>query len=185
MKFISIFLGILIALGLFVTSDCFGGGKKGQRSNRKRQRSEMVRETAKIGVGEMEGSEAEALSEDVEFDSEDAYIKSLDLEIQEKINRADRLLAIGRKDEAIKIFENVADCNKIPLVFERLGDIYLEMVDEDPYNAVIAQEYFKMALENGFMQVIEKLLNVGDVLGALAKGNRQPPMSAAAMSMYS
>ncbi len=185
MKIISIVWGLLLALGLCFVTDCFGarGGKRPRTLSA--SSGEKVDVAVDAQVWEMDVFEPEAPEEDSEFDSEEDYIKTLSVEVQEKINRADRLFAIGRKDEAIKLFEEIADREKIGFAFERLGDAYLSMVDKEQFNAVIAQKYFKMALENGLAQVIEKIMKVDDLLCEFAEANRRPEMSDAAMSMYS
>jgi hypothetical protein len=203
MKVVQIMWTVLIVLCLFAISDCFAGRTKrsGMRSHptrsyvqRGKKRAALVRQGLQDAeekrAGEMdarEDQEADKLAEQMDnmtFDSEDAYLKSLDPEIQEKFNCADRLFGIGRKAEAIKLFEELADRHQIPLAYDRLGDIYLDMADEDPYNVVIAQRYFDMALKKGWVASIGKLLKVGEILGKLAEESKSPPMSDAARMIY-
>lgn len=205
MKAIQIMWRILIVLCLFVISDCFAGrpSRAGLRSRplrshvkRSKPKAASIKRAAQAAdesqncAMEADDGGGEAVDElteqmqKMEFKSEEDYIKSLDPEIQEKIHRADRVLALGNTAEAIKLFEEIADKHQIPLVFDRLGDIHLEMVDDDPYNAVIAQRYFKMALEKGLVSALEKLLKIGDILGQITEKSKNPPMSEAAMRMY-
>lgn len=188
MKAIQIMWRILIVLCLFAVSDCFAvrGKRSGlqsrqlrsgvQRSkNRSAAANRIVRGTADGRVGEagsideqMAGGSSEVIEKE-SFSSEEDYIKSLEPEVQELFNRADRLSEIGNKAEAIKLFELLADKHQVPLAFDRLGDIHLAMADDDPGNVVIAQRYFGMALEKGWIAALEKLLKVGQILAKIVE----------------
>ncbi len=203
MKVSVVMLKILLILVVLGLQDCFAGKtknapqrpgmvKKQSRNirSRKSQKPVVRQQAPKEDAGgmEIESEDGEDLVDQlskVAGEAEAEMLEKLDLVVRRMFNQADRFFALGKTEDAKKLFEEIADTHKFPLAYERLGDLHLELAEEDPYNVVIAQRYYNLAQAHGWPFVIPKLLKVGEILGKIAEDTREKPMSEAVrMSMY-
>lgn len=182
MKISMFLLGVMCTMFFISTQDLYSmkrnhAGQKLQssRSRKKQERSDQEVMLTEDGDAEEEMDESQSAND---------YIKSRPRQIRLLFFKAEMYFSTNEEKSALPIYEKiVSECND-PLALYRIGEIYEKMAEDEPILLTKSFEYFKLALNNGFVMALQKLVEIGEALNQMVKESQSKPMSVEVQHMY-
>jgi len=152
-------------------------GQKTQssRSRKMQERSEQQAEPTEDADSE------ESMEESLNVND---YIKSRPRQIRMLFFKAEMYFNTNEEKAALPIYEKIVSICNDPLALFRIGEIYEKMAAEEPILLTKSFEYFKLALNNGFIMALQKLVEIGEALNQMVKESQSKPMSVEVQQMY-
>lgn len=142
----------------------------------KRQKTEVQENCQLQEDDDEDGQEADAIQK---------YINSSPTPIRIGLNRAATLVKLENIEEAMAIYEKLIDEYQEPMACFLLATILeAQGSSKNPEPFVKAYKYYKIALENGFVNALPKLLELGEKFAEFMEKAKNPPMSEEVKRMY-
>jgi tetratricopeptide (TPR) repeat protein len=181
---ISLFsLGIICCIFFISTQDIYSMKRKHTEEKTQSSRGTKFRKTDDQQAVLTQDENSENLDE-AEQDAS-AYIKKIkSLKLKALFFEAENLFNTDEFEKALLIYEKIVGMSNDPLALFRLGEIYQKMAEKNPKFLTKSYDYYKLALNNGFMAALEKLIEIGEALNELVKATQSKPMSDEVQRMY-